>query len=103
MVGNQVPSWCACIATKIPAPDPEPVKVLSAGFQVMEKAVSSMVPEQVFALKALKYPVQVASTARPRIVPPMVVPSVVRLLVAVPLVKHGFSPVKKAFVLMFPF
>ena len=69
----------------------------------MEKAVSSMVPEQVFALRVLKYPVQVASTVFPKIVPPIVVPSVVRVSLIEVRIKHGFSPVKKAFVFVFPF
>ena len=64
-----------------PAPDPVPLKVSVAGFQTISKSVPPMVPEQVFTLNLLKYPVQVASTVFPNRVPLMVVPSRVMMSV----------------------
>ena len=69
-----------------PAPDPVPLKVSVAGFQTISKSVPPMVPEQVFTLNLLKYPVQVASTVFPNRVPLMVVPLCV-------IVSLGVNPV----------
>ena len=52
-----------------------------------------MVPEHVFALNFLKYPVQVASTVFPNRVPLMVVPSCVIVSVTLNAVLHPQMPV----------